>query len=561
MSYSPAIGLREFLLAPNNVNKAPSVLVKAAFLLVLLLLIAGCSQTPPSARVASTENEPAPVETASPITVQIDPDLAKTLDSLLSNSEFSQARWGVAVVSLRDGKLIYEHNGDQLFTPASNMKVYTTAVALDLLGADYRWRTSVYSDNPPDSTGTINGDLVLYGRGAPDLIATNRGENSNSIEELAKSLAAKGVKRIQGNVIGDESYFRGDATGDGWLSNDLQWYFGAEASALTINANSIEVSITSASKMTEQPKVEVNDFDGYIQTTNNLATVESGEPLRIGVKREATDNNITVWGQYPIGARGYGASLSVHQPSLWAAKMFLRTLRSHGISVDGEARYRDSRVAEKNRFNPEGKQELAFVTGKSLSEIIRITNKLSVNLFAEILLRTLGRERAQMISEDMAGGRERGDDEHGRELIKLWLSRQGIKTTKLAIHDGSGLSRLDLVTPQATAQLLAAIRKTNSGEIFADSLPIAGTDGTLGGRLASVEGRIVAKTGTLSYDNSLSGYLTTADGQIFSFSVICNDFTEQGGSVRFIDQLMLALFQSLNHGPPKAIEPSKERKP
>ena len=561
MSYSPAIGLREFLLAPNNVNKAPSVLVKAAFLLVLLLLIAGCSQTPPSARVASTENEPAPVETASPITVQIDPDLAKTLDSLLSNSEFSQARWGVAVVSLRDGKLIYEHNGDQLFTPASNMKVYTTAVALDLLGADYRWRTSVYSDNPPDSTGTINGDLVLYGRGAPDLIATNRGENSNSIEELAKSLAAKGVKRIQGNVIGDESYFRGDATGDGWLSNDLQWYFGAEASALTINANSIEVSITSASKMTEQPKVEVNDFDGYIQTTNNLTTVESGEPLRIGVKREATDNNITVWGQYPIGARGYGASLSVHQPSLWAAKMFLRTLRSHGISVDGEARYRDSRVAEKNRFNPEGKQELAFVTGRSLGEIIRITNKLSVNLYAEILLRTLGRERAPMISDDKSGGRERGDDEHGRELIKLWLSRQGIKTTKLAIHDGSGLSRLDLVTPQATAQLLAAIRKTNSGEIFADSLPIAGTDGTLGGRLASVEGRIVAKTGTLSYDNSLSGYLTTADGQIFSFSVICNDFTEQGGSVRFIDQLMLALFQSLNHGPPKAIDPSKERKP
>ena len=177
------------------------------------------------------------------------------------------------------------------------MKVYTTAVALDLLGADYRWRTSVYSDNPPDSTGTINGDLVLYGRGAPDLITTNRGENSNSIEELAKSLAAKGVKRIQGNVIGDESYFRGDATGDGWLSNDLQWYFGAEASALTINANSIEVSITSSSKMTEQPKVEVNDFDGYIQTTNNLASVESGEPLRIGVKRDATDNNIIVWGR------------------------------------------------------------------------------------------------------------------------------------------------------------------------------------------------------------------------------------------------------------------------
>ena len=560
MSYSPAIGPREFLLAPNNVNKTSSVSVRAAFLFVLLLLIAGCSQTPPSAKVL-TENEPAPVETASPITVQVDPDLAKTLNPLLANAEFSQARWGIAVVSLRDGQLIYEHNGDQLFTPASNMKVYTTAVALDLLGADYRWRTSVYSDNPPDSTGAIHGDLVLYGRGAPDLIATNRGENSNSIEELAKSLAAKGVKHIQGNVIGDESYFRGDATGDGWLSNDLQWYFGAEASALTINANSIEVSITSASKINEQPKVEVNDFDGYIQTTNNLASVDSGEPLRIGVKREATDNNVIVWGQYPIGARGYGASLSVHQPSMWAAKIFLRTLRSHGISVDGEARYQDSHVAEKNRFNPEGKQELAFVTGKSLGEIIRVTNKLSVNLYAELLLRTLGRERAPMVSEDRSGGRERGDDERGRELIRLWLSRQGIKTTKLAIHDGSGLSRLDLVTPQATAQLLAAIRKTNSGGIFTESLPIGGTDGTLGGRLNFGEGRIVAKTGTLTYDNALSGYLTTDNGQIFSFSVICNDFTGQGGSIRSIDQLMFALFRSLNHGLPSTTDSTGKRKP
>jgi D-alanyl-D-alanine carboxypeptidase/D-alanyl-D-alanine-endopeptidase (penicillin-binding protein 4) len=177
---------------------------------------------------------------------------------------------------------------------------------------------------------------------------------------------------------------------------------------------------------------------------------------------------------------------------MWAAKILLRTLRSHGISVDGEARYQDSHVAEKNRFNPEGKHELAFVTGKSLGEIIRVTNKLSVNLYAELLLRTLGRERAPMVSEDRSGGRERGDDERGRELIRLWLSRQGIKTTKLAIHDGSGLSRLDLVTPEATAQLLAAIRKTNSGGIFTESLPIGGPTALWEGRLVS-GGSIVAK--------------------------------------------------------------------
>src|SRR5204863_8378682 len=136
-----------------------------------------------------------------------------------------------------DGRLLYARNADRLFTPASNMKIYTTAVALDTLGGDYRWRTSVYSGSPPDTSGTINGEVTLYGRGAPDLTSRPQKERPASLAQLADDLYQRGVRRIHGDIVGDESYFRGEALGDGWLANDVQWYFGAEPSALSIDDN------------------------------------------------------------------------------------------------------------------------------------------------------------------------------------------------------------------------------------------------------------------------------------------------------------------------------------
>jgi serine-type D-Ala-D-Ala carboxypeptidase/endopeptidase (penicillin-binding protein 4) len=509
---------------------------------VLLLLIAlSCSPTPNTISADTPSNtavSPAPESTP---TKTGDADLASVLDPLLDSAEFKMGRWGVAVLSLRDGKLIYQRNGNELFTPASNMKVYTTAVALDFLGADYHWRTSVYSDSAPDANGTINGDVVLYGRGAPDLVAANKNENFNSLEELASALAKRGVKRVRGNVIGDESYFRGEPIGEGWQWNDLQWYFGAEASALTINGNSADISITSPAKLGDKPTITSSDVDGYIQITNNIATIERGGKFKIGVQRGLSDNNVVVWGEFPLGARGYGVNLSVHRPALWAAQLFIRALKAQGITVDGVPKARDSKTPETERFKTDGKQELAAVISKSLGEIVRVTNKLSVNLYAELILRTLGRERGSMLSSQELPGRERGDEEAGTDIVRLWLSRSGIKTNGLAIHDGSGLSRLNLVTPQATVRLLEAIRRTYSGEIFTDSLPIAAKDGTLVGRLQPVSERVFAKTGALIYDNSLSGYLKTSTGQLLVFSVFCNDFDSHGGATRLIDRLVVTM--------------------
>jgi len=463
--------------------------------------------------------------------------LAREIDRVIDESELTQARWGVFVTSLNDGRIIYSRDGDRLFTPASNMKVYTTAVALDLLGADYRWRTSVYADKQLDQDGVIDGDLILYGRGAPDLISLRKG-NAPSLADLTDQVYQRGVRRVRGNIIGDESYFRGNSYGDGWQWTDLQWYFGAEPSALTIDANAFELTITPASRTQSPAALEIKRDTSYVHLKNNTMTVERGAASTIGINRGLSDNDVRVWGKFPAGSRGFTAYMSVHNPALWASTLFREALVSRGIKIDGEARSRDFRAAENEGFNPEQGNELAQVQSETLGQAIRATNKESINLNAELILRTLGRERGAMAPEpDPRRMKQRGDDEAGAAVIRLWLERAGISTSGLVIRDGSGLSRLDLVSPEATARLLTAIAETNSFPAFHDSLPVAGRDGTLGSRLRRESGRVVAKTGTLTFDHSLSGYANSADNQVLVFSIFCNDATGRSDPVRLIDQI------------------------
>jgi D-alanyl-D-alanine carboxypeptidase/D-alanyl-D-alanine-endopeptidase (penicillin-binding protein 4) len=246
----------------------------------------------------------------------------------------------------------------------------------------------------------------------------------------------------------------------------------------------------------------------------------------------------------------------VHNPALWAAKMFLDVLKKRGIAIAGEAQSRDSRYAERQRFDPSQAVELAAVTSQPLSEIAKKTNKESNNLYAELILRTLGRERAQMLGQSQQIGREPGDDETGLSVIRLWLTRAGISTEHIALHDGSGLSRLDLVTPESTLRLLVALSKTGSGQIFRETLPIAGRDGTLGSRLKTLSDRVSAKTGSLTYSHSLSGYLTTSGGEVLAFSILCNDQTSGGNATQLIDQIvtLLAAFPQLPGETPQKVE-------
>lgn len=519
------------------------LIVLTGLLVPLLISQAGFESRDKSVRLASPT--PSPVKaSASPDSISKEPEdraLAQEIDRVLDGSELVQARWGIFVISMKDGRVLYSRDSNKLFTPASNMKVYTTAAALDLLGADYRWRTSVYADQQPDSGGIIKGNVTLFGRGAPDLDSHSK----NGLASLADQLYQHGVRRVSGSIVGDESYFRGELFGLGWQWNDLQWYFGAEPSALTLDDNSVELRISPDNKIGNAATLTLNREAGYLHLINNTTTVGRDATTTIGINRGLSDHELRVWGDFPTGGRSFTAYLSVPNPALWAATLFKEALIARGIKVDGEARSRDFRVAENEKFDPQKAVELAQQDSKTLDEIVRKTNKESNNLYAELILRTLGKERGSSAPDpDPRKNRERGDDEAGTAVVKSWLDRNGIPSDGLAIRDGSGLSRLDLVTPEATARLLVAIARTNTANAFRDSLPIAGRDGTLGSRLAPETGRVSAKTGTLTYTHSLSGYATTENNEILAFSIFCNDATGRGNPVRTIDRITSLIVHS-----------------
>lgn len=468
--------------------------------------------------------------------------LQSNIDQAIDSSSLANANWGVFVMSVRDGRVLYARDANHSFIPASNMKLYTTAVALDLLGADYRWRTSVYAASRPDKDGTIDGDLRIYGRGAPDLVLNVNGKRS-SLKELADQLYASGVRRVRGNIVGDESYFRAEPLGDGWLWNDVQWYFGAEASALSVGGNELSLDIAPGAKPGDPARLKLEPDTDFVRIQNDAVTADEGKPTTIGINRGLSDNSFRIWGDFPAKGRGFRARLAVHQPALWFARLFRDELFARGIAVDGQPILRDARgQTARGRFDPQHEIELASLSSRSLGEITRSINKESLNLEAELVLRTLGKEKGETAPEpDPRKAANRGDDEAGLAVIRLWLQQSGISTEGIALHDGSGLSRLDFVTPEATARLLASMWTKSAGAIFRDSLPIAGRDGTLQNRMRTTRASIYAKTGTLNYVNSLSGYIVSDDKEILAFSIICNNDISSSTSTLVLDSVARSL--------------------
>jgi D-alanyl-D-alanine carboxypeptidase/D-alanyl-D-alanine-endopeptidase (penicillin-binding protein 4) len=525
---------------------------KPLLLSLILGLFAACSPALPttgsSGSLASSGSPGGtpPVSTKVPVGIVDTPEaqeLRKSLDDLIDQSKLAGARWGVYVTTA-DGQVLYSRNANGTFTPASNMKVYTTAIALDLLGADYRWRTSVFAQADPDANGIIQGNLTLYGRGAPDLTSADISGKQSSFSQLADQLYRRGVRRIKGDVIGDESHFRGQRFGDGWLWNDLQWYYGAEPSALTINGNEVNLSVAPASRPGDAAVAKLNYGSDYFTIRNETKTVSASGPMTVGVERGLSNNELHVWGDYPVGGRSTNARISVHDPALLAARLFRDALRGRGIIVEGEAKDRDFRSGSSRNDDQPG-TELAAIESRPLLEIIRDTNKESINLNAELIFRTIGKERGSTAPDPSTRKMAtRGDDEAAQAVERKWLEDHGVNTASISLHDGSGLSRLDIITPESTVQLLSAMARTSGAELFKESLPEAGSDGTLRNRMSQIgEHRVYAKTGTLISINSLSGYVRTRKEQQLIFSIFCNEETAPISAIPVIDAMVKSLVE------------------
>ena len=499
--------------------------------LTLLLFLPACFSSPNSNQ---TENPPQPsdVETfsipdadinlAEPLEISKQPKdvaLCGRINRTIEQSEHANARWGVIAISLKDGRIVCGRDERKLFNPASIQKVLTAIVALDKLGADFRFRTSVYAARAIEN-GILDGDLTIYGRGAPDF-------DGASLENLVAQLEAKGLKHIKGNVVGDESYFTGDGYGDGWTWNDLQWYYGAEASAVTFKQNEAGVY------MKDGAPVASSD---YLEIQNDLQPKQADKNEGYGIRRGLGNNQIYIWGN---GEKASGR-MSVHNPTLWTAKTLKETLEKRGIVVEGAAQSVDWKA--KNKLIVENAVELAAVESVTLAEIVQRMNKRSVNVYAELLLRTLGKRCGDSAPAEIRDQQEvRGDDAAGISVIKKFLRENKVATDEIQIHDGSGLSRLNFVTPEAYARALIYAAQSNFSDAFVNSLPIAATDGTLGGRLGKAKGKITAKTGSITFVSSLAGYAQTPGDEVLSFAIISNNVTRKSDSSNVIDLIATSL--------------------
>lgn len=516
-----------------NSRKSSTIFVLSAFLFSVLIFN-GCqsAETVNLTNQNSTQEDsntaafsvPEPdINLANPLVVSQKPEdvaLCSNIKRKIDESPYANARWGVFAVSLKDGRVVCSLDGRKLFNPASIQKTLTAIVALDKLGADYRWKTGVYAANAIDADGNLNGDLTLYGEGAPDF-------DSAAMEDLVSQLQAKGLRRVKGSIVGDQSYFRGDNIGDGWTWNELQWWYGAEASALTFNDNQAFVNIENGDGRvsTDYLNVRVGKPTPISSNSNNVPNYEAG-----GIKRGLEDNNFYVWGN----SKNFGARVAVSNPAGLAAKNFKEALEKKGIAVEGALQMRDWK--SENQIDTANSALLASVESKTLGEIVRKMNKNSVNLYAELILRTIGKKFGNEVSDSIQLPQNvRGDDIAGAAIVKKWLLEHHIAAGEVEIHDGSGLSRLDFVTPEAFAKAFIFAAQSPYAQVFTDSLPVAATDGTLGGRLARVKGKVLAKTGTITFVNSLAGYAESASGEVLTFTVITNNDTRKNGAVSMID--------------------------
>jgi D-alanyl-D-alanine carboxypeptidase/D-alanyl-D-alanine-endopeptidase (penicillin-binding protein 4) len=466
--------------------------------------------------------------------------LSSRIDAILTASDMERGFWGIEITSLPDGKVLYERNSHKLFTPASNTKLFTTAAALALIGPEYTFRTTVETTGTLDKYGRLNGDLVLVGRGDPNLsgrelpyaLHTQRNDHPIQVlEQLADAVVQKGVKYVDGDVVADDSYFAFERYGEGWSQDDLVLADGAPVSALTINDNVVFVNILPADHAGEHAFVSVVPFADYYQIDNRLITTPVGIPRKIYMNREPGSTQLTLWGTVPLDDPGVNEALAIDDPAQFAAALFHQLLEKRGVTVYGKQRTRHTELASLSTMTvtaiapARGGDEpprpvrteplvLASYQSQPLMEDLQVINKVSQNLHAEILLRLLGREKGTS-----------GTIEGGLEVLRGFLNQVGIPPDEYLFYDGSGLSRQNLVTPSAVVQLLRYSAEQKWGASFRGTLPVAGKDGSLAERFANLNpaAHVSAKTGSLGGVKTLSGFATTVSGKEVAFSIMSNN--------------------------------------
>ena len=474
-------------------------------------------------------------------------ELQQRIQQHISQPKYDGALWGVKIVSLDSGKTVFEQNPQKLCSPASNCKLYTVALALDRLGADYRIKTSLYAKARPGKSGRLGGDLIVYGRGDPTINArVHGGDLYQALEPLVAALTRAGVKRIAGDLVADESYFRGPPFGSGWVWDDLEYDDGAEISALTINDNVLVASVKPGARVGAPCNLSLSPATPWLTLSNRTETTGTGEKRTIQFYRPLEESVVYVSGEMPLGEAGYTNEVTMHNPAGLFGSFFKQALARHGIKVAGKLRTVNWLDRQAHPMDYGKLVELGYVESLPMRDLAREVQKPSQNLYADLLLAHVGEK-----TRDADSRPHETSEDLGVRVLNKFLAEVGIQKGETFFEEGSGLSRDNLACPNATVALLRFMSRHKCAEDYIAALPIAGVDGTLRNRMKGTPaaGNVRAKTGTLRWANSISGFVTTAAGEHLAFSLMLNRYYELRPARGDLDAIvvMLAGFTGLTN--------------
>ncbi|MDM7921878.1 MAG: D-alanyl-D-alanine carboxypeptidase/D-alanyl-D-alanine-endopeptidase [Pyrinomonadaceae bacterium] len=515
------------LIARNSKRKISAALIAASLLLGFV---------PVSAQTVTTPSSTAAVESPNAFAA-----LESRIRAKLASPEVRRGSIGIKAVSLSTGKVVFEENAEKYFMPASNMKNFTVATAIEKLSPDYRYVTAAFASAKPDADGTLKGPLRIAGRGDVSISYTFNGDDRyKGIDKLVDAIAAAGVKKIDGDIIGDASYFKGSPLPTGWEWDDLQFYYGAEVSALPVNDNVVGLSVAHG-PVGAPCSVRMNPQALVMRVINKCLTTAAGTPRTLRIHKPLDQNVIEVTGELPAGTDAYSGFVSVSRPAEMFAVLLRDRLFQKNIQVTGRA----YGIHDKSFLPTDSTVEIARVESPPMALIAANTMKPSQNMYTETLLWTLGEEvgRKSALPDDTRS-LNADSSELGRKVVKDFLTGIGIPEDAVLQADGSGLSRHNLVTPASVVRLYTYMAKESKySRAWRDSLTIGGVDGTLRNRFKGTRGQanVRGKTGTINQVSALSGYLTTAAGEELAFSVLVNGVADGRTRVALIDEIVMML--------------------
>jgi len=465
---------------------------------------------------------------------------ANEIDDIIGARLAPSVLWGLSVRSLSTGQSLLARNSDKLFTPASNMKLLTTAVALIRLGPDFTYTSGLYWKGRRKKNA-LEGDVFFRGSGDPTISERFQGKATAVFEEWADALKRQGVREIRGDLVGDDSLFDDRSLGAGWAWDDEMIAYSARISALSFNDNCFEATVQPGKRVGDQARISISPETAYVELTNGLKTSSNEEQSELEARRLFGSNRIVLSGRIDLSSEPRRLRFSVANPALYAVTVLKEVFEESGIRVRGRA----VDIGHSGKPVPDygAMRAIALRQSEPLSEIVEQVNKRSQNLYAELLFRTLG-----------ATFRGRGTTKNSSEVVVESLAAMGIPKDSLAVYDGSGLSRLDLVTPSQLVQVLDYMSRHPCFDYYYRSLPVAGVDGTLVKRMRNTpaEDNVRAKTGTLTHVTALSGYMRDREGSFLAFSIMSNNSLRPASEMRTLED---AICERLVRAPGGGAEP------